>query len=119
MILLWLLYILVDAYINWYIIEKKKTSPHHGIMIILRGMAAIIFGACIDTQEHQILQLVIFTGGSFWLLFDPILNLMRGKSPLYIGKTSKIDTLGNKYPKTYWILKVVILISVVVAYMKW
>jgi len=61
----------------------------------------------LDLQQQEFWPFLGFTAGSFWLLFDPILNLMRGKSLFYIGTNSQIDKFGLKYPILYWGLKIV------------
>src|SRR5574343_949393 len=110
----WLLYILADALYNWYIIEKKNTVPHYLPMTIFRGMMAIFYGAFIDTNTDTVLYWLIFTTCSFWLVFDVSLNLMRGKSPFYIGTNSTIDRFGLKFPVTYWLLKIACLVLLVI-----
>jgi hypothetical protein len=117
-LLVWLLYILGDAVANWYMIEKKKISPHHGYMTVFRGWFAIMFGILIDTQADELLFFLGYTMGAFWLLFDPLLNLMRGKKFFYIGETAAIDKLGGKYPILYWTFKIIILIITIVSFVR-
>ena len=115
--LLWLIYILIDAVVNWYTIEKKKQVPDYLLMTIIRGMIAILFGAfALDLQQHKLWPFLGFTAGSFWLLFDPILNLMRGKSLFYVGTNAQLDKFGLKYPILYWGLKVAVTVLTIYSF---
>jgi len=105
--MIWILYIILDALVNWYIIVKKKESPDHFVMTIIRGIAAIIYGGfIIDVTPSLFWYWFFFCTTSFWVLFDPLLNVLRGLNPFYIGQTAKLDQLGNKYKPWYWLAKV-------------
>lgn len=118
--ILWILYIFVDALINWFIIEKKKINPNHIMLTIFRGWAFIGLGIALDIKPDEILEWFIFCAGSFWVLFDPILNKLRGKALTYVGKLgdeggdSESEKFGVKNPKLYWISKALALVAVIV-----
>lgn len=114
--MIWILYILLDAIVSWYIIEKRKISPNHFILTFIRGLVAILWGISINIQQGEELYWLLFVTSSFWTLFDPLLNKLRGNKLLYIGKTSIIDKLGNKYPTIYWLLKLTALLACIWSY---
>lgn len=95
-------------------IEKKKSIPNYLQSFLLRGMASILHGIAVgvlNSVEYAIL--LIFQCGSFWILFDVALNLLRGKSPIHKGKNNLIDRLEDDI---YFVLKCVVLIAAVFAY---
>lgn len=113
--LIWIFYIILDAIINAYIIEELNTSPNHLVFFIIRGIAAILWGGLINIVPTNFLDWLFFTGGSFWLLFDIVLNFLRHKSIFYIGETAMIDKLGNKITWLYWTGKLIVLVLVIIS----
>jgi hypothetical protein len=108
--MIWITYIFIDALFNWYLIERRKTVPNYVQLTLVRGIAAILYGAFIlDVQEGQLLQWFLLTACSFWILFDILINLFRGKYIFYIGTNSKIDQFGIRFPLLYWLLKLICL----------
>lgn len=61
---------------------------------------------------------MLFFATSFWVIFDPTLNIMRNLNVFYIGTNSKIDSIGLRYPVLYWIAKVIALILVIISIQK-
>jgi len=111
--ILWIIYIVLDALVNWYIIEKKKIVPNYIQLMIFRGWAFILIGIAINLQEWQLLWWFLFTTTSFWLLFDILINLFRGKNIFYRGENSMIDKFGRKYHSVYFLLKLTALLILI------
>jgi hypothetical protein len=107
--MIWIIYILIDAVINWWWIEKKKSVPDYLWLTIIRANFAIAYGGFIlDVSDFESAsKWFFFVTCSFWVLFDLTLNLLRSKSPFYIGTNSFIDRLGNQFPSAYWALKLI------------
>lgn len=88
-LLLWLVFIAAEVYRNYRIIEINKGKPSYLHSFVVRGMAAVVHGVLFDPHNiYDYLPIFIFQVTSFWVLFDLILNYMRGKPMLYIGKQS-------------------------------
>jgi hypothetical protein len=117
MIFLWFLYILGEAFIQGYFFRKDESfRPDYRILWIARGWASILHGIALQVPDWEYYGYAVgFQLCSFWILFDLILNLRRGKKWHYIGgsDSSKFDQLA---PIPYWILKAVALIGVVIFY---
>lgn len=104
--MIWLLYILTEVIINWYLIEKKKTEPNYLQLTMIRGIAFILYGVLVDVKTYtEIIQLFLYCTASFWLLFDIGINLFRRKHIFYLGTNAKIDNFGRLYPYIYWTIK--------------
>lgn len=113
-LLLWFAYIAADIAINYYIIEKRKERPNYLLLNIIRGGAFIVYGAFIwNTQANwYTFYLFVFCVTSFWLMFDLVLNTIRGKHPLYIGPESGwIDRFGVKYNAIYYAGKILAVVA--------
>lgn len=88
-LLLWLVFIAAEVYRNYRIIEINKGKPSYLHSFVVRGMAAIIHGVLFDPHNMaEYLPVFIYQVTSFWILFDLILNWMREKPMLYLGKES-------------------------------
>ena len=110
---LWIGYILIDALVNWYWIEKMNTVPNYVLLTIVRGWFFILVGITIPIEPETFLEWVLFTTCSFWVLFDLTLNLLRRKKWNYIGENSFIDGLGLRYPIPFWACKFLALATIV------
>lgn len=110
-IILWLIYILLDALVHWYLITKRKVDINHLIATVVRAWLFILIGITIPITESTLWPWLLFTTSSFWNIFDPVLNLFRGKSLFYRGKNSLIDRFGRSAPIMYWSLKILFLIA--------
>jgi hypothetical protein len=116
-VIFWLLYIVAEAVVHYYVIEVLKSRPDYLKAFIIRGMASIIHGAILDVNDWtEYATLLTFQVSSFWVIFDLTLNLARDKDPLYHGKDSGwIDRyLGGTL--AYYILKVLALLVAFIAY---
>lgn len=126
----WLIFIAAEIYRNWYIIEKKKSTPNYLQSFIIRAMAAIIHGAYLDMVYNvfgdvsgygywDLIKLLapvfIFQASLFYTLFDPILNKLRDKPFTHLGKGNWLDRLLQKSDMVYWLLKVAALFLFIVS----
>jgi hypothetical protein len=120
-LLLWLLWIATDCWINYTIIEKNDSRPNYLLMNIVRGCVFILYGAFIwDTQaDLRTFYIFLYCTTSFSIFFDLALNISRGKHLLYIGQTSGwINQWGFKNPFLYYIFKVLALAGLVFSIVK-
>lgn len=94
MFCLWLIPILVNVYI-----DRNGKKPNYLIVNTLRGMAAIVHGVLFDLACHIFpvewshytywetflifLPLIIFWTTSYWIIFEAVLNKVRGKEFFY------------------------------------
>jgi len=110
---MWLLYILAEVAIHYYIIEVKKQRPFYLHFFLQRGIASIVHGVLLDVQNmSEYLPLLALQVTSFWILFDLGLNISRGKPWHYKGKNSGyIDRLPNTI---YWTLKIIALCTMLI-----
>ena len=110
--MLWLIFIALEIARNYVLIEKLKLRPHYGHSALIRfGFGAIFlfkrhpeFDPLGDvTTIFPAVVYALFQWTSFYLLFDLILNLLRGKTADYQGKNSGMT---DKLSKTnYFLLK--------------
>lgn len=113
--ILWLIYPIVEAFAQFHYI-KKGDKPNYLQLFIIRGFFAIVFGAIIVQPETYLesAYMFAFQVTSFWLIFDPLLNKLRGNPFTYKGKDSGwLDKLPDWI---YWSLKVIALIVYVISY---
>ena len=111
----WLAYIIIDATTNWYLIEKKNIRPNHDLFGWIRLVALVVIGLAIGVKIGvDLFVWGLFCWSSFWVLFDIVLNLMRGKSWNYIGITdgedANSDEFGLKHPYLFWASKIIALV---------
>lgn len=111
LLLSWLLFILAEVLRNYILIEKYKTRPDYVKSFLIRGIAAITHASLVMGVENwsEAVPVLLFQTTSFWLLFDPALNLLRGKELMYRGKNS--GWLDKLPVKIYWSLKFIALIT--------
>lgn len=119
----WILYIILESVVQWYLIEKKKITPNYWLVFIFRSIFAI---------AHGILILDV-TAETFWnwlgqvalpipWLFNTLLNTWRkmpdgSRRPLdYVGKDSGIlDPIIYRYNLQrvyFWITFILFFIAV-------
>lgn len=108
----WILFIAAEIWRNWYLIKRKKIKPNYAGSFMIRAFFAIaalaIMNQTFDLGRlrswYEVLPDIGFLATSFYLLFDPILNKLRGLDIDYRGKESGwIDPLLTR--TTWWILK--------------
>lgn len=107
----WILIIAPFVVADWYLIERRKQDINHGVEFVFRGMAAILYGIFVfDTQVGMMgVHVLSFEALSFWLLFEPSLNIARGLAWDYLGTTAASDRFFRKNRGLYYILKVIAL----------
>lgn len=87
LLLLWLVPIAANIYA-----DRNGRKPNYLQMFILRAMASLIhmfFFVRSPEQWQLILWLIVFQTTSFWLLFEGILNLVRGRELFYYDRVEK------------------------------
>lgn len=93
---IWLLLVIIIAFIHHYIIETMDTRPIYAQWWIIRGFAAIIHAVFSDavnidwTIEAMVdyWPMLAFQVCSYYLIFDPFLNKLRKLPAIYRGKDS-------------------------------
>lgn len=113
----WLVIIAATIGLNWYRIEKLRSKPHYfgsnwsrsifGFACVVLMTADTGFDpAYIDTWREA-MPSAGYVGSSFYLFFDPGLNVARRKDLDYRGKNSG---WLDKLPKlAYYVLKLITL----------
>jgi hypothetical protein len=123
----WFLFIAIEITRNYILIEKLDMRPHYGYSRLIRfGFGAIFllkahpeFDPAGDvTTIFPAFNYGCFLASSFYLLFDPALNLLRKKPFWYKGKNSgPLDKLSKT---NYYLLKagtvVIFILSLIVIY---
>ncbi len=94
-IILFILIPVLNAFID-YLIISKGAKIKHTVEALIRG---ILIGAiAYNTAPH--VAIFILGCSIFWLLFELILNTLRGKPLLYVGYTAFTDKLIRRiFPK--------------------
>lgn len=99
--MIWLLYILLDAAGNWYLIEKRKKVPIYWALNLFRGVMAILYGAFVLDVQNDFYQVLDWSAQVFLLFpfpFNTALNLFRGKPVDYVGaKSGLIEPIVFRY----------------------
>jgi len=104
--MLWLLFIALEIGRNYWIIEKWKQRPRYDLAVVFRFGVGAAFFLCRHPEFDPLgdpstiwpaLVYFVFQFSSFHLLFDLILNLLRGKAWDYRGKNS-----GAYFDKGSW-----------------
>ena len=94
MILSIIIFAILEAYRNYYIIEKLKKSPHVWVTWVLRGTVFIVINTVFGfSWIKAICSLFIFQS-----TFNLALNYLRGKPLNHYGQEG-ID----KFKKPYWV----------------
>jgi hypothetical protein len=121
--IIWLLYPLIEAFIQSRLIAKGW-KPIYFQLFIIRGMVSIghgIFMGAEPVVEYPLL--VVFQACTFWVVFDLLLNYFRNKPWNYIGKNSgwidRIGSEGNFWTGLYWAFKILAVLISLVIFMIW
>lgn len=114
-ILLWVLFVIIVSAIHYIIIEVYNRTPFYLGWFVAKGMAAILNGIMFDPKNvSEWLPILAFQITSFWVIFNPLLNKMRGLSFWHLGTDSGlIDKFFLKYHvlyKTTYVLTCVIML---------
>lgn len=93
MILVISLIVIVHAAINWYIIERMKQRPNHFFHVV------IYFVVCSTLIIwFPWLKVLAISATARLAIFDPLLNLMRGKNIDYNGALTPVP----ERKKSFW-----------------
>lgn len=117
-LLVWIFYIGADILLNYRIIEVNKRRPRYLLLNIMRGSAFVLYGRLVWDIKPELwyLNVFLFCATSFWIGFDSVLNLVRGKHIFYIGPDSGlIDQWGFKNRGVYYFAKLCALVVLVLA----
>jgi hypothetical protein len=117
----WLLYIALCVGYNYWLIEIEKKHPNYLGANIWRCFWGVVFligmNPDFDPANYLLYQLLkvfptaVYEAASFYLLFDPSLNIARRKPALYRGAHS--GWLDSLPVDIYYVLKIVSLIGLV------
>lgn len=96
--ILWAAVVVLAAVSQWFIIERLEKFPKKTYWFIARVIVAGIFLELFIRQGYVWYWAVCYLVFVFWLPFNVILNLLRGKGLIYLSpENSKIDK---------WVLKI-------------
>lgn len=90
-LLIWLIYPIAEALIQAYLQLKKGCSPNYLQLNIIRGIFAIVFGGAVMDIPYDMVMFAAFVCwvmGTFFVIFDPLLNELKNKPFGYTGKRS-------------------------------
>lgn len=79
----------VDIVYNYRLIEKKKKTPNHYLLWLIRAIIAIVIVYNPDGLEWFLRALALVP--LYWFVFDYGLNKARGKRLMYLGDESLIS----------------------------
>jgi len=94
LLLLWLLYPIIEAVgqrLTYFKDLNKVTRPNYLQLWVIRGIFAILHGALLGAQPEPWYEwpaLLCFQMGTFYLIFNPLLNKLRKLPWDYEGKNS-------------------------------
>lgn len=91
--MIWLLYILIESLIHHWFIWKKMTMPVYIVVNLIRGFAAILYGAFVLDVQAGFYDTFYWLGNvllPFPFLFNTLLNTWRKKELDYVGEHSGI-----------------------------
>lgn len=115
----WILYPIMEAIIQSYLIEEKNWKPNYLMLFTIRGMFSIVHGIIMNVEPYPWYDypvVVLFQCFTFWIVFDVVLNVLRGKEVEYRGKTSGwLDRLIPEF--LYWTLKTLALAGAIIIFM--
>jgi hypothetical protein len=116
-LLIWLLFPTANAVLDWYIIERDKKPIDHLVEFIFRGFAVILYGALVfDAQAgtHGF-AVIAYEVCSFYIVFELVLNELRGKPWNYLGNTAMLDKILSRRRWLYYALKTISIAGAVLA----
>lgn len=104
--IIWLLFIVADAYWNFEEMAKLHLKIRHGLESVYRAVFAIGLAFAFDLQHafpssrhltHLVwLMYALGTFFSFWLIFNLLINFFFHQPAGQVGKTSILDKLESK-----------------------
>lgn len=96
LIIIWLVFIALEVYRNWYIIVKRKKSPDYPMAVLFRIVVSLVLWFAApwidrDLESDQWWAFPVFQAFTFWSLFDLFLNRARKEPFWYLGNGSWLD----------------------------
>jgi hypothetical protein len=85
LLLLWLVPIAINIYA-----DRDGRKPNYLQMFVIRAMASLIhmfFFIYSPQQGNLVFWLLVFQITSWWLIFELVLNLIRGRAVFYFDRT--------------------------------
>ena len=89
--MIWLLYILLEAFVQWFFFIKKGITPLYWPVRLIRGLAAILYGAFVLDVGNDFYEILDWAGQVFLLtpfVFNNAMNLLMRKETGYVGEHS-------------------------------
>lgn len=90
-LLIWLIYPVAETAIQAYFQKRHNWKPVYFQLFVIRGFFAIIFGGAVLKMPYDMVLWWSFAGwatGSFFAVFDPLLNELKNKPFGYTGEQS-------------------------------
>lgn len=116
--IIWLIFIGLEIYRNYFLIKKKKVKPIYIHSFIIRAISGILIAISTDPfglwlNIIQSVPIIVFEITSFYILFDPILNKLLSNKWNYRGLESGwFDSLPLPI---YYIMKILCIIGLIVS----
>ena len=121
--MIWFIFVLFDVGTHFFIIEGLELRPRYAYATMWRFAAAACFLFYYHPEFDPLgdpttifpaVTYALFQWSSFYLLFDPLLNIAREKPFDYRGeKSGYIDPRLSR--KNWWLLKAACLVVMVLA----
>lgn len=78
LLITWVLFVVLQSFVHFYIIEVQKTKPIYLQWNIIRGMVSIFHGIAFDVSRMQeFLPVLVFQLIIHFIVFAPLLNKLR------------------------------------------
>lgn len=121
--MIWIAYIILEAVVQWYLIEKKKITPKYWMLFCIRGGLAVLYGAFVldtqaDTAWRWFGQIIL----PFAFTFNQTLNLLRGEAFDYVGENSGIiEPIIFKYgwQRYYFFFTLALFVADMIWFIRW
>lgn len=90
----WIIFVIGSAFIQWYIIEKRKQYPHKDLWFLVRVIFFLFFLSMYMVEGYKWYWAANFMIFTFWWPFNTILNWKRGLRLTYLSaRNSFIDRM--------------------------
>lgn len=117
MILAFTAFTVMSAVIDQSKIEHGKTI-NHKTNFIIRVCVALILAFIFHYPNYlKMIAGMLLMGAIFWLVFDLLLNLLRGKHLFYVGETAYIDRLFTNRPVLMHSIKISLVVIFSIIYL--
>ena len=107
--LILILLIGLNSLYDWYMINRarKKGETHifHPSRFLIR-FVVIAFNASLFVEFNpdrswEVTKLMLLQAAIFWIVFDYLLNVMRGLPIDYVGETANADTIFQRFSNPF------------------